>query len=67
MRGHDGLEGHIVVVGNEANLIVWSVPSEDDAIRTVPPRRYVLKRGKIVAETPPQSTKVLGEEIKFLR
>ena len=67
VRGHDGLEGHGVVVGNEANLIVWSVPTEDDAIRTVPPRRYVLKKGKVVAETPPEITTVMGKTVNFLR
>ena len=67
VRGEDGLEGHGVRVGNPADLIVWPVPSEDDAIRTMPMRRYVLKRGKIVAETPPETTRVLGQDVRFLR
>ncbi len=67
VRGESGLEGHGVAVGNPADLIVWPVPSEDDALRTLPPRRYVLKRGRVVAETRPESTTVLGAPVRYLR
>jgi cytosine deaminase len=67
VRSTDGLEGHGVAVGNPADLIVWPVPTEDDAIRTLPMRRYVLKRGRIVAETKPEVALVEGQEVRFLR
>ncbi|GIW35701.1 cytosine deaminase [Meiothermus sp.] len=67
VRGGEGLEGHAVAVGNPADLVVWPVPTEDDAIRTLPMRRYVLKRGKVVAETRPEVSYVQGEAIRFLR
>lgn len=67
VRGESGLEGHGVAVGNPADLIVWPVPTEDDALRTLPPRRYVLKRGRVVAETRPESTTVLGAPVRYLR
>jgi cytosine/creatinine deaminase len=62
-----GLDGHGIRVGNDADLIVWPVPTEDDAIRTMPMRRYVLKRGKIVAETKPEISSVMGQDVRFLR
>ncbi len=65
--GERGLEGHGVAVGNPADLIVWPVPGEDDALRILPPRRYVLKRGRVVAETRPESTTVLGAPVRYLR
>ncbi len=56
-----------LAVGDAADLIVWPVPSEDDALRTLPPRRYVLKAGKVVAQTPPERSSVLGREVRFVR
>jgi cytosine deaminase len=67
VQGSEGLQGHGVRVGNPADLIVWPVPTEDDALRILPARRYVIKRGRIVAETKPEITRVEGQEIRFLR
>lgn len=67
VRGGEGLEGHAVAVGNPADLIVWPVPTEDDALRTLPMRRYVLKRGQVVAETRPEVSYVQGQRVEFLR
>lgn len=67
VRGGEGLEGHAVAVGNPADLVVWPVPTEDDAIRTLPMRRYVLKRGQVVAETRPEVSYVQGQAVRFLR
>jgi cytosine deaminase len=67
VHGGEGLEGHAVAVGNPADLIIWPVPTEDDAIRTLPMRRYVLKRGQVVAETRPEVSYVQGREVRFLR
>ncbi|MCL6526993.1 MAG: amidohydrolase family protein [Thermaceae bacterium] len=67
VRGSEGLEGHGLAVGNPADLIVWPVPTEDDALRILPMRRYVLKRGRVVAETRPEIARVEGQEVRFLR
>jgi cytosine deaminase len=67
VRGEEGLEGHAVAVGNPADLIVWPVPTEDDALRILPPRRFVLKNGRVVAETPAAASRVGGREVRFLR
>ena len=67
VTGEEGLAGHGVAVGNPADLIVWPVPTEDDALRTLPPRRFVLKRGRVVAETRPETTTVRGAPVRFLR
>ncbi len=67
VEGAAGLEGHGVAVGNPADLVVWPVPTEDDALRTLPPRRFVLKRGRVVAETRPETTTVLGAPVRYLR
>lgn len=58
---------HGLEVGNTADIIVWPVPTEDDALRIMPPRRYVLKQGRIVAETKPEVASVMGQEVEFLR
>lgn len=67
VRGSEGLEGYGIAVGNPADLIVWPVPTEDDALRTLPMRRYVLKRGRVVAETKPEVSYVEGKQVGFLR
>lgn len=58
---------HGLEVGNNADLIVWPVPTEDDALRTIPPRSYVIKNGKVVAETPTVHSSVMGQTVQFLR
>lgn len=67
VQGSEGLQGHAVAVGNPADLIVWPVPSEDDALRTLPMRRYVLKKGRVVAQTKPEVAYVEGQAVQFLR
>ncbi|MCX7600816.1 MAG: cytosine deaminase [Meiothermus sp.] len=67
VQGEEGLEGHALQVGNPADLIVWPVPSEEDVLRIMPPRRYVLKAGRVVAETRPEISWVQGQAVHFLR
>ncbi|MGI8564570.1 MAG: cytosine deaminase [Candidatus Dormibacter sp.] len=66
-----GLESYGLEVGMPANLVVFEAPSEFDAIRLVPRRRLVLRRGRKVARTEPARTFVTwnGEEesVDFLR
>ena len=45
------LDNYGLAVGNWADLIILDAMSERDAIRLAPDRRYVIKRGKLVAET----------------
>jgi cytosine deaminase len=46
-----GLKDYGIVVGNPADLVVISAQTPAEAIRLRPDRRYVIKWGKIVAET----------------
>ncbi|MDQ6900754.1 MAG: cytosine deaminase [Candidatus Dormibacteraeota bacterium] len=66
-----GLETYGLQLGTPANLVVFEAPSEFDAIRLVPRRRLVLRRGRVVARTEPARTFVTwnGEEdaVDFLR
>lgn len=56
MISHDAaaileLDDYGLAVGNWADLIILDAASERDAIRLAPDRRYVIKRGRVVAET----------------
>jgi len=66
-----GLESYGLEVGMPANLVVFEAPSEFDAIRLVPRRRLVLRRGRVVARTEPPRTFVTWngaeEFVDFLR
>jgi len=46
-----GLEDYGLKVGNKADLIVLDVATERDAIRLAPARLFVIKNGRIVAQT----------------
>jgi cytosine deaminase len=66
-----GLDGYGLVEGAPANLVVFDAPSEMDALRLLPRRRLVLRRGRVVARTEPARTTVVwdGSEelVDFLR
>jgi len=53
-----GLDDYGVRVGAWADLVVLPVPSPVDAIRLMPRPRWVISRGRIIAETIPQETRV---------
>jgi cytosine deaminase len=53
-----GIDGYGLAEGSPASLVVYDVPTETDAIRLVPRRRLVLRRGQIVARTEPARTTV---------
>ncbi len=42
-----------VAVGSPANLVIFDAVSAQAAIATQPPRRYVIARGRVVAESIP--------------
>ena len=53
-----GLEGYGLSEGSPASLVVYDAPGETDAIRLIPRRRLVLRRGQVVARTEPARTSV---------
>jgi cytosine/creatinine deaminase len=61
---HYGIE-----VGKPANLIVLDAATPHDALRLVPARLYVIKDGRIVAQTTPSQSYILreggSEEVSF--
>jgi cytosine deaminase len=66
-----GLQGYGLGEGAPANLVVFDAPTEVDALRLLPRRRLVVRRGSIVARTEPGRTTVVwdGQEepVDFLR
>jgi cytosine deaminase len=48
--------------GKVANFVVFDCSDEIEAIRLRPPARWVVRRGRLVAETQPSKTRVLGED-----
>jgi len=66
-----GLQGYGLDEGAPANLVVFDAPTEMDALRLLPRRRLVVRRGAIVARTEPGRTTVVwdGQEepVDFLR
>jgi cytosine deaminase len=51
--------------GKPADLVVYDAPSALEVLRLHPPRRWVIRRGRIVAETTPARTTLLGEPVTF--
>ena len=51
-----GLEDYGLKVGSKADLIILVVATERDAIRLAPARLFVIKNGRIVAQTQTETT-----------
>jgi len=66
-----GLDGYGLAEGAPASLVVFDAPSEMDALRLLPRRRLVLRRGEVVARSEPAHTTVVwdGREqrVDFMR
>ena len=63
---HEGFGGPPQIrVGEEAEFLVQSVSSPTEAIRLQTPPRYVIRRGEVVAETPPVESRVLDERLRL--
>lgn len=45
-----------------ADFIVWDAPSAVEVLRLLPARRYVVRRGRVVATTDPARTRLLRED-----
>ncbi len=48
-----GLEGYGLAPGCRADLVILQAADPHEALRLKPARLYVIRRGKIIAETPP--------------
>lgn len=63
-----GVEDYGLEEGCRADLVVFDAPSAVDAVRTLASRRFVVSRGRVVAETrPPLSTVVWNEQEEEVR
>jgi cytosine deaminase len=51
--------------GKPADCVVFDAPSATEVLRLHPPRRWVVRRGRVIAETEPARTMLLGEEVTF--
>ena len=49
-----GLEGYGLRVGANADLVLLQAADPIEAVRLRPPRLAVVRRGKVVARTPPR-------------
>jgi len=56
-----GLQDYGLAEGAPANLVVFDAPTEMDALRLMPRRRLVLRRGEVVARTEPAHTTVVWD------
>jgi len=45
--------------------VVFDAPSATEVLRLHPPRRWVVRRGRVIAETEPARTTLLGETVTF--
>jgi len=51
--------------GKPADMVVFDAPSALEVMRVKPVRRWVIRRGKVIAETTPPQTTLLGEPVTF--
>ena len=53
--------------GKPADMVIFDAPSALEVMRLKPVRRWVIRRGKVIAETTPPRTTLLGEPVTFER
>ena len=51
--------------GKPADLVIFDAPSALEVLRLKPVRRWVIRHGKVIAETTPPQTILLGEPVTF--
>ena len=51
--------------GKPADCVVFDAPSAIEVIRLRASRRWVIRRGRVIAETTPARTTLLGEPVTF--
>jgi cytosine deaminase len=62
-----GLRAYGIAEGNPASFMLIDAPDRWDAIRRVAPATLVVKDGKVIAETRPPETRLMGEAVDFQR
>ena len=53
--------------GKPADLVVFDAPTPLEVMRLKPVRRWVIRRGRVIAETTPPETRLEGERVGFGR
>jgi cytosine deaminase len=51
--------------GKPADCVIFDAPSAVETIRLRATRRWVVRRGRVIAETSPARTTLLGEPVRF--
>jgi len=51
--------------GKPADLVIFDAPTPIEVMRLKPVRRWVIRRGRVVAETTPPETRLEGEPVTF--
>src|SRR5437763_388884 len=51
--------------GKPADCVVFDAPTPLEVLRLHPARRWVVRRGRVIAETKPSRTTLLGEPVTF--
>jgi cytosine/creatinine deaminase len=51
--------------GKPADLVIFDAPTPLEVMRLKPVRRWVVRRGRIIAETTPPETRLDGERVTF--
>jgi cytosine deaminase len=51
--------------GKPADCVIFDAPTPLEVLRLHPARRYVIRRGRVIAETRPAETTLLGEPVTF--
>ncbi len=51
--------------GKPADCVVFDAPNAIEVLRLHPARRWVVRRGRVIAETEPSRTTLLGEPVTF--
>jgi len=51
--------------GKSADMVVFDAPTPLEVMRLKPVRRWVIRRGKVIAETTAPQTTLLGEPVNF--
>ena len=61
-----GLEGYGLEPGCRADIVILQAADPHEALRLKPARLFVIRRGKVIAETPPVVSRLelKGQEIE---